>query len=376
MAKVTKKLFSNQYYYVNDAGEKFGPYDSVRLDEFGNSDYVWVYQNGKCGMLDADGKQVVPCEYDFVQTPINGYFIVQNEIDGTTKALYGIVDPEGKLVVPVKYDDLYIKNHHIAQSGDGFYCLCISGEYDECKPYGEDYFIVSQDGKWGLIDKNGNQVLACEYDEIKPVSLGTLSNPYRVDEKGKVGLALRKGNGWGMASRHGKVIVPCKYKEEPQIFKNFVGLSSGGYKGPHTLFTMNGNQISSTKYYVEAHYIDSGEVVVSVKDPKNEKRELYGLLDKDGNEILPCMSFSMPVAINERFFDVGGKIFDTKTYTLGEQSYGPIYEENGYIICQEIKHKHDEEPMYTVIDGKEGNIVDRVDEEGLCRFRKPIDKGL
>lgn len=31
MAKVTKQLFSKKFYYVNDAGEMFGPYDEVEF---------------------------------------------------------------------------------------------------------------------------------------------------------------------------------------------------------------------------------------------------------------------------------------------------------------------------------------------------------
>lgn len=60
-------------------------------------------------------------------------------------------------------------------------------------------FRVSQNDKYGFIDKKGNEVIPCEYDEVD----------YFHD-----GLAyVAKGNKWGYIDKSGREVTPFIYDE-------------------------------------------------------------------------------------------------------------------------------------------------------------------
>ena len=124
-------------------------------------------KNGKIGVKDQYGNQVVECKYDFVSCFFEGLATVK------LNDKYGFIDVTGKEVIECKYDDVSCFFEGLAR--------------------------VNLDGKYGFIDKTGKQVVACKYDRIEEFEEGLAK--VRLNEK------------WGRVDKTGKEVVECKYDE-------------------------------------------------------------------------------------------------------------------------------------------------------------------
>lgn len=91
---------------------------------------------GKYGFVDIEGKQVIPCQWDYAQEFRHGMARVQKG------EKYGFINVKGEIVVPCVWDDV-----------GAFYG---SGDRTE----------VEKGGKWGAIDGSGKLVVSCLWDSI------------------------------------------------------------------------------------------------------------------------------------------------------------------------------------------------------------------
>lgn len=97
--------------------------------------------------------------------------------------------------------------------------------------------IVSQDGKWGMVDKKGKMLIPCRYDELGFLektgnqvlrifkkeekyglidTLGQLMVGVQYDEIGNFSdgrLAVKRNRLWGFVDKHGREVVPCRFDE-------------------------------------------------------------------------------------------------------------------------------------------------------------------
>ena len=99
-----------------------------------NDGFASVELNGKWGMIDETGKEVIECKYNNVDDFHNGFARV------VLNGKWGIIDETGKVVVECKYD-------YIGLFNDGF-------------------ARVELNDKWGYIDETGKEVIECKYDYI------------------------------------------------------------------------------------------------------------------------------------------------------------------------------------------------------------------
>lgn len=59
--------------------------------------------------------------------------------------------------------------------------------------------VVVKNGKWGYINKSGEQVVDCKYDYAQNFS-GNLA-------------MVRKNDKWGYVNKNGKEVIKCQYKD-------------------------------------------------------------------------------------------------------------------------------------------------------------------
>lgn len=69
-----------------------------------------IWKNGKCGMIDANGNEILPCIFD--ASSHMDYFLKGFVITGE-KGAYGVSDTSGKIILPQKYDDIVLKDDFI-----------------------------------------------------------------------------------------------------------------------------------------------------------------------------------------------------------------------------------------------------------------------
>ena len=106
----------------------------------------WIGET--CGVLGIKGIIVPAGKYDNIYLLDNGLIEVSNETDG----LYGLLDKDGKELLPPKYT-------HISHFKGKYATICLGGVRNENYPY--NYV----GGKWGVIDNTGRFVKECEFDE-------------------------------------------------------------------------------------------------------------------------------------------------------------------------------------------------------------------
>ena len=95
--------------------------------------------SGKYGYFDTAGKLAIPCIYRDASMFKDGYAYVSND-DGR----YGYIDADGKIAIPFHYNTAY-------GYGSGLFAVGYAGQYAY---------------KYGLVDKNDNEVVPVTYDDI------------------------------------------------------------------------------------------------------------------------------------------------------------------------------------------------------------------
>lgn len=137
----------------------------------------------------------------------------QNYIPFEDKGLWGYKDASGNLVISPKYD---------------FACI-----------FENDIARVRQKGKWGLINKNGDEITTKAYDSISLIDTSTLTHYFTVEKENKI----------GVIAQDGKDIIPHEYdyialtrQFEPDLF--FKVIKSNKYG----LFRLDGTECLSAKY--------------------------------------------------------------------------------------------------------------------------------
>lgn len=163
--------------------------DSDKKVEVKNYSYYTVYENGKFGVINNDGEIVIEPSYDeFISIPNNSkpIFICTydvNDADGTykTKALN-----EKNEEILVGYDKIEAIDNYDSKQNIW---------------YEDNILKVRKNGKYGLIDFDGKEVLACDYDDITALK-GVKSN-----------IIVKKSGNVGLVNEKGQTIVPVQYKD-------------------------------------------------------------------------------------------------------------------------------------------------------------------
>ena len=244
--------------------------------------------HNKKGLLDYDGTQSIPFEYDTLYTSRSISVIDFIARKGDT---YGYISRKNEIIKPFKYKHIY-------------------GLKD-------DLVFVNADGKAGMYDKEGNIKLAFEYDSICDTHYNSFEpeeNKYIVIKNGKV----------GTVDIHNKVIIPIIYDE----------LSGWVEYGPEAHFAKKDGKYGLISYEgqiiipLEYEYVDlpvAGIIVVR----KNGK---YGALSWKNKEILPCIYDRI---INDMPIESIGDTREPKLIVLSNGNWS-YYDKKGDIIRKNV----------------------------------------
>jgi len=120
-----------KYGYINGEGRTVIPviYDSAYA--YYGADVVLVSLNGLYGLFDREGNEIVPIVYDGISGFKDGYAIVR--ANGERNDQYG---------------DYYNSSHGIVDCKGN---LILTPKYEYITYYGDLYFAVCDQGKWGLV---------------------------------------------------------------------------------------------------------------------------------------------------------------------------------------------------------------------------------
>lgn len=168
-----------------------------------------VKKDGKYGLINLEGKKLLDTEYEEI-TAIEG---IKNSFKIKKDGKYGIANDEGKVILENKYADITNlgkddKSGFIVKNEEGkFGVVSYSGTQElEAKYEGieklhkNDMFVVLEENKQKLINKEGKVILEDGYDKI--VSL--LQNKDN-------GVIFQKDNKYGVMNLSGEATIPAEY---------------------------------------------------------------------------------------------------------------------------------------------------------------------
>ena len=157
---------------------------------------------GKFGFVNPKGEIVIPCMYDDVKKFYCGRAAVFEAETGK----WGFINRENKLIVPFIYD--FVSNFGYDRDGDiGFDGLA----YVNIGISENGRTLIITDGKWGLINTDGEVILPVKYGDIaRPIE----NMAYIVDGN-RADMFPAGGGGAvakiGFVNRKGEIVIPTEY---------------------------------------------------------------------------------------------------------------------------------------------------------------------
>lgn len=228
---------------------------------------VGVKKDGKWGVVDLSNNVKIEPKYDEI-TFINPDTAVV-KLDGK----YSIVDSNGKEKLAGDYVDIYPapdRSFIFAKKADGSFDLVSydtfkkvnKDSFEEYRPIHDKFVWAKKDGKWGVIDAEGNTVVAPKYTDL------------RFNDQG-LSPALWDGK-WGLVNYKGEEVLPNKY--EDMMTNNRLGYPAK-LNGKWGLVNKGGQEISEFKYD-EVEPLNQNYLLVKEKGK-------WGVINSYGSIILP-----------------------------------------------------------------------------------------
>lgn len=192
------------------------------------SNVLRVQKDGKYGLVNLDGKVLLNTEYDEI-TSLEG---VQNSFKIKKDGKFGIANSEGKIILENKYSDITIlgkddKSGFIVKNEEGkFGVVSYTGteeleqKYEGIeKIHKNDMFVIVEDNKQKLINKDGTVVLEEGFDKVTEI----LQNKDN-------GIIFEKDQKFGVMNLSGEVTIPAEYESLKET-KNgiFIAKKDGQY---------------------------------------------------------------------------------------------------------------------------------------------------
>lgn len=190
----------------------------------------------------------------------------------------GLVDEQGNFVVPPIYDSIH-PQYNLYDDDDG----AVSNDDNRLNPmpaeliFIDGYVQATRDGKMGLLDTSGKEVIPCKYDAVGLPVEGMC----RVILKGKLGY-------WNLERK--KEVVAPKYILEKPNDKTAAGAprsvipltDAQALVNPSTTYSANGKQLRLPAWF---DYKDGYALVPKSKEDSNGLVQAQ-IIDKNGKEIL------------------------------------------------------------------------------------------
>ena len=159
--------------------------------------YMSLYKDGNWGIINSSGETIIE--------PANGEMY---EIPDKSKAVFVCTYDVSTVDDTFKTKAVNDKNQELFTGYENIFTV---QNYDEKNNlwYEKNVLKVQKDGKFGLINLEGNEILPCEYD-----SIGTIKG---VENS----LIVKKDSNVGLVNNTGKVIIPVEYSEIETISKDY-----------------------------------------------------------------------------------------------------------------------------------------------------------
>ena len=241
---------------------------------------VKVRKNHKFGLVDPNGKVLIPVEYEDVES---GVSLSLNWHWAKKDGKYGYLDKNGAVVIPFIYDGAKTFSGLMAavKKGDKWGFINRDAEeelpfiYDEAEAFHQGKWLsptlclVKKGGKWGYINTEGTVIIPFAYDEL---------DDFFTDDY----CAAKKNGKWGYIDKNNKVIIPFIYDEVEDSDLKYIRVVKDGKEG---IIDFNRKTVIPIDFYVINLL---GDDAMRIFPTKETTIETCFLLDSLGNCIEGC----------------------------------------------------------------------------------------
>lgn len=289
-----KEMIRTKYYVTRFAKDKTG-----------NPGFTVLHGNS-VGRLDLNGNLIYsPSSYekkDPIQIPgtfTTSYFRVCNENNK-----YGIVNKNNTVIVPTEYDWVFPQNSHfIVRKGDSWGAYDFAGNQElgltqlTVLTGFKDGLLGKKNAKWTAFDLKGNIILPLDYEGIDLYSKGNL----------KVFVVRSPQNHmYGLIGMDGKQIIPFSY-DEIRMYREDANSDNCTFyivirDGKEGACNLMGQEIVSPIYTELGSFTLSGQHFFLATNGNKQ-----GIIDFNGNTIIPAEYFTSISYLNNTFIATSGK---------------------------------------------------------------------
>ena len=171
-----------------------GEYQYISPGETGSTCYI-VNIDGNYGLVNEKNKFIINPQYDDLFFDGEDLLVFKND-----KGKYGWCDLKGNVVIKPKYESASgfrnekLSSYSIAKDKYGFIDkkgkIKINAKYDNASYFHEGKAFVEKDGKWGIINEDGDIIAEPQFEYILPhigkVLFAKIGGKYGIiDDKGK-----------------------------------------------------------------------------------------------------------------------------------------------------------------------------------------------
>lgn len=277
--------------------------NNYKLEKIDKYSYFKLYKNEKYGVIDSKGNILIPPTYDVLNIPNPSkavfvcYYDHNQETDEySTKVLNDKneeIFTKFEQVLPLMCEgstsNIPFEKSVLKYRENGKYGLIdFEGEkitkanYDEIESlqYREGCLKVKQNDKYGIININGKEIIKPQYDDIKSDQYYTTNNEY-MDAGFIVETKTEEGYRYGYINKNGKEIVKVDYNAISRITE--IESNNEAY----LLYSKNGrlgvlknSQIVIPNEYEQIEYNKANNIFVVQKNSKQ------GVMSIEGKEII------------------------------------------------------------------------------------------
>lgn len=230
---------------INDKSEQqFAQYDNVEIiQNIDNDGQVFYYDNTlkvekekKYGLINFDGKELLPCEFDSIDT----VKYLKNSLITSKNGKIGLVDNGGNIIIDNEFAEIQ----------------ALTTKYED------GYIVKNIEGKFGVINYNKKKVLECKYDAVMNVAG---SNMYVVKED----------NNTELINANGEVILKNKFEEAVSIDNENIVIKKDDKYG---IIAKNGDAKVAANFQLLKYLFDGN--YLAKKDNK------YGIINLNNETII------------------------------------------------------------------------------------------
>ncbi len=237
----------DKYGVLDDANQFIVPCEFDNIERWGIVPKVIVYKDNKYGIYDLSGNEVVKTEYEYIDTPRTEGVPVRISVKRREKE--GVMSTDGKIILnPEDFTSCSVQDKvgviivRDRSEKDGLRHFdgseitpCV---FDSIYSFSDNgTAIAKSDGKYGLINPEGQWIIPAEYEAIDSLSEGLIG--------------AKKDDKWGFLNDKNEWVIAPAYE---QIYRNFEnGYARMMKDGKYILINSKGKELTKPSSTLELY---------------------------------------------------------------------------------------------------------------------------